>query len=155
MAPRIRASKKARLSGLKPLFPATLIPVLAVRVRDLIQYAIFRVLVHPGSTAIAQIPKITHPWRYRFFSRSIPKWTHEIQSSSSSTSDWIWNSPGNNFGRRPGESGPYPGLGPCDASVLLPLLVRKRRETLHKNVRAAAISKPLVGSHLPQESFIG
>jgi hypothetical protein len=37
--------------------------------------------------------------------------------------------------------------------VLLPLRVRDRDETLHEDVRAAAIPKSLVGNFLPQEEF--
>jgi hypothetical protein len=42
-------------------------------------------------------------------------------------------------------------VGACDAAVLLPLRVRDRHETLHEDVRAAAIQGSLVGNLMPEE----
>jgi hypothetical protein len=90
---------------------------------------------------------------YRFLTKPVSEWIHEIQAKWIPECDSHGNSAGNCFGCCSGKSGADAAVGACDAAVLLPLRVRDRHETLHEDVRVAAIPKSLVGNLLPQEEL--
>jgi len=83
----------------------------------------------------------------------IPEWRNENQCKSILAGDSHSNPAGNGFGRCSRQSIPDATLGGRDAAVLLPLRLRVWHETLHEDVRTAAIPKPLVGHLLPQEEL--
>jgi hypothetical protein len=74
---------------------------------------------------------------------------HEIENDGIPASDPHGNLAGNYFGYRFRQSDVDAAACARDAAVLLPLRIRDRHETLHEDVRAAAISKSLVGNLLP------
>jgi hypothetical protein len=78
---------------------------------------------------------------------------HEIWCEWIPASNSDGNPTGSNFGCRFRRSGADGAVGTCDATLLLPLRLRDRHETLHEDVRTAEISKPFVGNLLPQEEL--
>jgi hypothetical protein len=80
---------------------------------------------------------------------------HENQTQEIPASHFHGNLTGNALGSCSRQSIPDPAVWPRNATLLLPLRVRNRRETLHQDVRVAAIPKSLVGHFLPQEELDG
>jgi hypothetical protein len=83
-----------------------------------------------------------------------PECNYAISNASVATRSINGDPAGHGLSRRARQSADDASAGRRRAVMLLPLLVRNGRETLHEDVRIAAISESLVGRFLPQENFL-